>query len=57
MPTFIELMTTENKIEIRISSMFIMKAFVIRKTNFNSIKYAPSRFLFCIHVLFRKCIL
>jgi len=33
-----------------------MKAFVIRKTNFNSIKYAPSRFLFCIHVLFRKCI-
>jgi len=57
MPKFIELMTTENKIEIRISSMFIMKAFVIRKTNFNSIKYAPSRFLFCIHVLFRKCIL
>jgi len=33
MPTFIELITTENKIEIRNVSMFIMKSFEIRKTH------------------------
>ena len=32
MPTFIELMKTENKIEIRNLSMFIMKSFESRKT-------------------------
>jgi len=31
MPKFIELMTTENKTEIRNLSMFIMKSFEIRK--------------------------
>ena len=31
MPKFIELMKTENKIEIRNLSMFIMKSFEIRK--------------------------
>jgi len=32
MPKFIELIKTENKIEIRNVSMFIMKSFEIRKT-------------------------
>ena len=32
MPKFIELIKTENKIEIRNLSMFIMKSFEIRKT-------------------------
>jgi len=32
MPNFIELKKTENKIEIRNVSMFIMKSFEIRKT-------------------------
>ena len=32
MPTLIKLMKTENKIEIRNVSMFIMKSFEIRKT-------------------------
>ena len=31
MPKFVELMTTENKIDIRYLSMFIMKYFEIRK--------------------------
>jgi len=31
MPKFIELLNTENKIEIRNVSMFIMKSFEIRK--------------------------
>jgi len=31
MPKFIELMTTEHNIEIRILSMFIMETFEIRK--------------------------
>jgi len=32
MPTFIELIKTENKIEIRNVSMFIVKSFEIRTT-------------------------
>jgi len=34
MSKFIELIKTENKIEIRNVSMFIMKSFEIRKKNF-----------------------
>jgi len=33
LPKLIELMKTENKIEIRNVSMFIMKSFEIRKTH------------------------
>jgi len=32
MPKFLELIKTENKIELRNVSMFIMKSFEIRKT-------------------------
>jgi len=42
MPEFIELMITENKKEIRNLSMFITKAFEIRKKNF--IMYALHAF-------------
>jgi len=35
MPTFIELIKTENKIEIRNLSMFIMKSFEIRRKLFD----------------------
>jgi len=41
MPKFIELMTTEHNIEIRILSMFIMKSFEI----------CPSAFFLHVHVL------
>ena len=60
MPKFIELMTTENKTEIRNLSMFIMKSFEIRKTHTFLWLVCPSRFLFLyIHVvvlLIRNCI-
>ena len=36
MPKFIEIMTTENKIEIRNLSLFIMKSFEIREKHFNA---------------------
>ena len=45
MPEFIELMITENKKEIRNLSMFITKAFEIRKKLYY---VCPSRFLSCI---------
>ena len=45
MPNVFELMTTENIIEIRNLSMFIMKSLKIRQKNFILIKYAPLAFL------------
>ena len=44
MPNVVELMTTENKIEIRHLSMFIRKAIEIRIFIICSIKYAPRAF-------------
>jgi len=51
MPTFIELMKTENKIEIRKLSMFIMKSFEIRKTTLFGLVYAPHALFLYIHVV------
>ena len=50
MPKYIELMKTENKIEIRNLSMFIMTYFEIRKTLY-IVKYAPHAFFLYIHVV------
>ena len=44
MPRFIEQMTTENVTEISNLSMYITKAFEIRKKTLTLIKYCPSRF-------------
>jgi len=44
MPKFIEQMTTENVTEISNLSMYITKAFEIRKKTLTLIKYSPSRF-------------
>ena len=48
MPKFVELMTTENKIDIRYLSMFIMKYFEIRNKN---TKYNPRAFYLYINVV------
>jgi len=42
--TLIELIITENKIETRNVSMFILKAFEIRENNYSLTKYAPRAF-------------
>ena len=59
MPKFIELMTTENKTEIRKLSMFIMKSFEIRKKHFSLISMHLTLSFLYIHVvdlLIRNCI-
>jgi len=58
MPKFIELMTTENKTEIRNLSMFIMKSFEIRKKHFSLISMPLTLSFLYIHVvdlLIRNC--
>jgi len=57
MHKFIELITTENLIEIGNLSMYITKAFEIRKKLFISIKYAPHAFIYIAVVLICKCII
>ena len=49
MPKFIELIKTENKIEIRNLSMSIMKSFEIRKKTFIFIRM-PLPLSFCIYM-------
>ena len=56
MPTFIELMTTENVSEIRHLSLYITKAFGIIKIFFISIKYAPHAFMYIVDELICSCI-
>ena len=58
MPNVFELMTTENIIEIRNLSMFIMKSLKIRQKNFILIKYAPLAFLYIpvVDLLMCNCI-
>ena len=55
MPTFIELMKTENVTEIRNLSMYITKVFEIKK-NFILIKYAPHAFMYIVIVYICNCI-
>ena len=58
MPKIIEIMTTENKIEIRNVSMFIMKSFEIRKKLYFD-QYAPYTFFLYTHeveLLIYNCI-
>ena len=50
MPKFIELIKTENKIEIINLDMFIMKSFEIRKKLYFD-QYAPHAFFLYIHVV------
>jgi len=51
MPKFIELMKTENKIDIRNLSMFIMKSFELENPPLYFDWYAPHAFFLYIHVV------
>jgi len=55
MPKFVELMTTENVIEIRIVSMHIMKCFEFLKKKY-FIEHARHAFLYLVDVLICNCI-